>query len=143
MVKALVKILCVLCCFAIAGSVLLPYLTLNEEEMAILHVNTNVYRLMDGSTPGGVVLIVAGAGLVVSLLGWYFLSLIAGLAAIGLSVYINIAIARAIPNFMAHYGLAYYLLLFGGIILVIASVIGWMVKAAAKKENSICGMSMN
>ena len=33
--NALVKVFCVLCCCMIAGSVLLPYMTLSPEEMIV------------------------------------------------------------------------------------------------------------
>lgn len=75
----------------------------------------------------------AAVGLVVSLIGWYLLSAVAGLAAAGFTFYVWMAIEQKIPEFMTHYGIAYYMLLIGGIALVIASVIGFVAKAAAKK----------
>jgi len=131
--NAIAKILCVLCCLAIAGSVLLPYLTLSPEEMVMLNSSTDVYRLSDESSFGGIVLIIAGAGLVFSLFGWYLLSLIAGVAAVGATFYVKIAIEHKIPGFMTHYGIAYYLLLIGGIALVVASVIAYVVKVSSRK----------
>lgn len=131
--NAFAKILCVLCCFAIAGSVLLPYLTLDASEMEILKAKTNVYRLAEENTFGGGVLAVAAAGLLISLFGWYLLSAVAGLAAVGATFYVGAAIEQKIPDFMAHYGIGYYLLLIGGIVLVVASVIGYVSKAAARK----------
>ena len=60
--NAFAKMLCVLCCFAVAGSVLLPYLTLDDSEMEILNAKTNAYRLADENVFGGGVLVVAAAG---------------------------------------------------------------------------------
>ena len=131
--NALAKILCILCCLVIAGSVLLPYLTLDASEMVILNTSTDVYRLADETTIGGLVLIIAAVGLVFSVIGWYLISAVAGLAAIGATFYIHMAIEQKIPDFLAHYGTAYYLLLIGGIALVVASVIGFAAKAAARK----------
>lgn len=131
--NALTKILCILCCLVIAGSVLLPYLTLDASEMVILNTSTDVYRLADESTIGGLVLIIAAVGLVFSVIGWYLISAVAGLAAVGATFYIHMAIEQKIPGFLAHYGTAYYLLLIGGIALVVASVIGFAAKAAARK----------
>ena len=131
--NALVKVFCVLCCCMIAGSVLLPYLTLSPEEMIILNATTDEYRLMQDAGPSSIVLVIAAAGLIFSLVGWYLLSAVAGLAAVGATFYIQAAIARKIPDFMAHYGVAYYLLLIGGIALFILSVAGCVVKAMSKR----------
>ena len=133
MSNALVKVFCVLCCCMIAGSVLLPYLTLSPEEMIILNATTDEYRLMQDAAPSSIVLVIAAAGLIFALVGWYLLSAVAGLAAVGATFYIQAAIARRIPDFMAHYGVAYYLLLIGGIALFILSVVGCVVKAMSKR----------
>ena len=117
----------------IAGSVLLPYLTLSPEEMIILNASTDEYRLMQDSIPSAIVLVIAAAGLVFALIGWYLLSAVAGLAAVGATFYIQMAITQKIPDFMAHYGIAYYLLLIGGIVLFILSVVGCVVKAMSKR----------
>ena len=69
-----------------------------------------------------------------SLFGWYILSAVAGLAAIGSTFYIRMAIDQKIPGFLAHYGPGYYLLLFGGIALVVAAIIGCVFKAARKAK---------
>ena len=70
---------------------------------------------------------------IVLLVGWYLLSAVAGLAAVGATFYIQAAITQRIPDFMAHYGVAYYLLLIGGIALFILSVAGCVVKAMSKR----------
>ena len=54
-------------------------------------------------------------------------------SAVGATFYISMAIEQKIPGFMAHYGSGYYMLLIGGIVLVIAAVIGFVAKAAEKK----------
>ena len=126
--------LCILCCCVIAGCVFLPYLVLSPEEMIILDTDSDRYHLMEESTIGGAVLIIAAAGFVFAAFGWYILSAFAGLAGIGAFFYINAAIAQKLDFYMPHQGIAYYMLLIGSIALVVFSIMCSVAKAAAKQR---------
>ena len=127
--KLIVKVLCVLACCVIGLSVVVPFISASPLDVTISK------NLMDGGH-GTVILVIAGAGLVFSLLGWFFLSALAGVGAFvmffidkgSISELLGIREVDALVKLVTQNGTGYYLLLVGSIALVAFSIIGMIVK---------------
>ena len=127
--KYIWKILCVIACLVIGLSVTLPYFSVSGLGLTVSK------SLMDGSY-GIFVLIVAGAALVLSVLGQYLFTALLGLVSLGLFFLQNGSVTTnlgkeidALARSMIQNGYGYYFLVVGSVALIVFSVLG----LAAKK----------
>ena len=127
--KLIVKLLCVLACGVIGLSVVVPFISASPFDVTISK------NLMDGGR-GTVILGIAGAALVFSLLGWFFFSALAGVAAFvmffvekgSITDILGIKEVDALVKLVTQNGTGYYLLLVGSIALVAFSIVGMILK---------------
>ena len=127
--KYIWKILCIAACLVIGLSVTLPYFSVSGLGLTVSK------SLMDGDY-GIFVLIVAGAALVLSVLGQYLFTALLGLASLGLFFLQNGSVTTnlgkeidALARSMIQNGYGYYFLVVGSVALIVFSVLG----LAAKK----------
>ena len=127
--KYIWKILCVIACLVIGLSVTLPYFSVSGLGLTVSK------SLMDGSY-GIFVLIVAGAALVLSVLGQYLFTALLGLVSLGLFFLQNGSVTtnlgkeiNALARSMIQNGYGFYFLVVGSVALIVFSVLG----LAAKK----------
>ena len=127
--KLVVKLFCVLACGVIGLSVVVPFISASPVDVTISR------NLMEGGH-GTIVLMIAGVGLVSSLLGWFFLSALSGVAAFvmffiekgSVSDILGIREVDALIKLVTNNGAGYYLLLVGAIALVAFSIVGMILK---------------
>ena len=129
MKKYIWKILCIAACVVIGLSVTLPYFSVSGLGLTVSK------SLMDGDY-GIFVLIVAGAALVLSVLGQYLFTALLGLVSLGLFFLQNGSVTTnlgkeidALARSMIQNGYGYYFLVVGSVALIVFSVLG----LAAKK----------